>query len=284
MLTAYFDDSGTHAQSEIVLVGGICGTEWQLKSLDRMWAKLLERPLCGRKRSLRRFHMTECQDSRGEFERWNRAETDHFCYQLGTAIIESGVSAYGIACTRKDWDDLITGDVRAIFGSAEQMCIRNCFVQAIKWAEDTTFDRHMTFVFDNRPSHIQTDAQVVSHAFENGRVGEDGRPLSPQITGTAFLNSYQVRPLQAADLIAWELYQFANDIYAHGATEPNRLQLKRLMKEIGYFPAQITSRESIENIIDHVANQDQKKIKAAAEHFKIFDPSKPDFSHPGRLS
>jgi hypothetical protein len=47
MLTAYFDNSGTHASSNIVLVAGIFGTEWQLRSPDRLWQKHLERPLDG---------------------------------------------------------------------------------------------------------------------------------------------------------------------------------------------------------------------------------------------
>jgi hypothetical protein len=43
MLTAYFDDSGTHAGSDIVLVAGIFGTEGQLTSLERLWQHALSR-------------------------------------------------------------------------------------------------------------------------------------------------------------------------------------------------------------------------------------------------
>jgi hypothetical protein len=114
MLNAYFDDSGTHDQSSIVLLAGVFGTEAEMTSLERMWQKHLDRPLDGLKPPLTRFHMTDCQGSRGEFEGWSRTETDYFCHQLQTTIIDSGVSAYGIGCARKDWDDLVTGDMRAI--------------------------------------------------------------------------------------------------------------------------------------------------------------------------
>lgn len=144
MLTAYFDDSGTHEASRIVVVGGIYGTEWQLGSLEKMWVRHLERPLCGRKERLSRFRMYDCQNSLNEFTGWSRTETDYFVHQLGTAIIESGVAAYGIACVREEYDELMKGDVRAIFGSPEQMCIRNCFMKAIQWAENNTFDPEMT--------------------------------------------------------------------------------------------------------------------------------------------
>jgi hypothetical protein len=89
MLTAYFDDSGTHDDSNVVLVAGIVGTEWQLSSLDRLWKSHIEQPLCGRKERLRRFHATECHDSRGEFAGWTRTETDYCFHQLHDVLIES---------------------------------------------------------------------------------------------------------------------------------------------------------------------------------------------------
>jgi hypothetical protein len=268
MLTGYFDDSGTHESARIVLLGGLCGTEWQLTSLHKLWAKLINDPL-GQKPRLNRFHAYDCQNSIGEFIGWTRTETDYFWHLLQTAIIDSGVTPYGIACVRSDWDALITGDTRGIYGNAEQMCIRNCFVKALDWAQKNTFDPQMTFVFDNRPSNIQRDAQVVSHAFENGRPGE-----LPAVIGTAFLSSYKILPLQAADLIAWELYQFANDIYDGLATfgNPRRQQLRRMMDEL-HFEAQFATAESIKEIADFVAQRDPKMTKAAALHFRTFDPN-----------
>jgi hypothetical protein len=271
MLTAYFDDSGTHDSSRIVLVAGVCGTEWQIKSLDRMWGKIIENPLCGEKDPLRRFHAYDCDNSIGEFLRWKRVETDYLWHQLQTAIIDSGVSSYGVACGREDWDSLITGNARAIYGNAEQMCIKNCFVRALHWAQTNAFDPEMTFVFDNRPSSVQREAQVVSHAFKTGRPGE-----TPVVVETAFSSSKDVKLLQAADLIAWELYQFANDIYHGTATfaNPNRRQLRYLMENMR-VDAQFASRESITKHAEYIAAQDQKMIAAAAKHFTTFDPANP---------
>jgi hypothetical protein len=165
MLRAFFDDSGTHTggrdgPSKVVAVAGIFGTEGELRGLEAELQKHLDFPLCGRKQKLSRFHMTECQASDGEFAGWSRTETDYFCHQLGTTIVESGVGAYGMACSRQDWDELIVGDVRAVMGDAEGNCVRNCFLKATGWAQKYTCDPQMMFIFDDRPAR-QRENKVV---------------------------------------------------------------------------------------------------------------------------
>jgi hypothetical protein len=240
MLRAYFDDSGTHGvRSDIVLVAGIFGTEWAIDSLDRRWKLEIDNPLCGRKERVSRYHAYDCDNSIGEFAGWKRVETDHFYHRLQTIIIESGVAGYGVAVARKDWDELVTGDIRAVLGNPEGTCIRNCFVKTLDWARTHTFDPQITFIFDNRPSSVQRDAQVCSDAF--ARNSE-----APEIVGTAFLSSTKFRPLQAADMVAWELYRHANDILIEGMKTPKREQFDRLTRNMR-FVGQIAQRSQIQH-------------------------------------
>ena len=132
MITAYFDDSGTHGEkSDIVLVAGIFGTEARLRDLDANWKRHLDAPLDGLKDPISRFHAYECDNSTKQFERWTRTETDYFRQQLRETIIASGVAAYGMACSRKDWDAIITGDMRSVIGDPEGFCINQCFVKSL---------------------------------------------------------------------------------------------------------------------------------------------------------
>ena len=41
LLSAYFDDSGTHDQSQIVLLAGVFGTEAEMTSLEWLWRQEL---------------------------------------------------------------------------------------------------------------------------------------------------------------------------------------------------------------------------------------------------
>lgn len=269
MLPAFFDDSGTHeggrwGPSKVVAVAGVFGTEGELRGLEAGWRKHLDHPLCGSKPKLSRFHMTECQASDGEFTGWTRTETDYFCHQLGTVIVKSGVSAYGMACFRKDWDDLITGDARAVLGDAEGHAVRNCFLKATAWAQKFTFDPKMMFFIDDRPHH-QRENRIVFNVFRTQAMPP------PELVGLFFVTSYDFPALQAADLIAWEFYQYAKDTLESGRIElPKRQQFRRIRQGMFVFDLQIARRDSIQQIADNA--QRHPYLTEMAEHFRIFDP------------
>ncbi len=168
-------------------------------SLDGLWKEHLDRPLCGRKEPIAKSHMYDCYNSTGEFRGWKRTETDFFRHQLREAIIKSRVSAYCIGCVRKDWDDLMQGDMRGPHGDAEGFAIRHCFVKAIKWATENSFDPDISFIFDDT-GRLEREVRTVFHAFKVSTA-------SPNVVGLSLLSSREFLPLQAADLIAWEYYR-----------------------------------------------------------------------------
>ena len=187
-------------------------------------------------------------------------------------MIDSDVSAYGVATSRKDWDELVTGPMRDIMGTAEGFCIRNCFVRCTNWADRYSYDPQMRFIFDNRPSPVIRDAGTVYDAFRRF-------VTSRELTGITFENSTQTVLLQAADMIAWELYQHAKDILAEGRNfPPKRAGFRHLAREIK-FEGQIADRNSIKVMWDEVwSKKDSEQIVQIAEHFKNFDPNNPDYS------
>jgi len=275
MITAYFDDSGTHEQSDIVLVAGIFGTEGRMEGLDRNWKRHLDSPLCGRKDPISRFHAHDCYQSLGEFTGWTRTETDYFRHQLRTVIIESDVAAYGIACSREDYDELVSDDYRAILGTPEGFCINQCFVRSLGWVQANTFDPQMTMVFDNRPSPVQRYAGTVYDAFEKWT------EPPPQLTGYVFQSSKTIRPLQASDMVAWELYQYANEILLKGIRVPAHKEILHLRNNM-QFEAQIADRPSITKFVDYwkeKLGENSELLKQMANHFNFFDPENPDYSN-----
>jgi hypothetical protein len=151
MLTSYFDDSGTHDDSDVVVWAGLFGNQYQWQALDEGWAKKLQSPSPG-KCPIRRFHMWDCFHGEGEFLGWSRVAREFLAKELKDLIIANMLWGYGCAISRKDYDDTVQGDRRIVLGDAEGFCVRNCYYNAVNWARQSApYDRQLSFVFDNRP-------------------------------------------------------------------------------------------------------------------------------------
>jgi uncharacterized protein DUF3800 len=272
MISAYFDDSGTHTASDVIVVAGVLATEGRLELLERGWKRELANPIEGRKRPLKRFHMTDCFSSRGEYAGWSRTETDYHCRLLRELMIGNDISAYGVACSRKDYDEFIRGDLRDVLGTPEGFCIRNCFVRSLAWMDRTVYDPEIRFVFDDRPTPVKHDAAAAYDAYER-IIG------IKNLRGISFEGSLSTILLQAADLVAWEFYQHAKDVLAEGQIPIKRGGFNNLAREIK-FDGQIADRRSIEDMWENVwKDKDPEMLRQVGAHFRMFDPDDPDYSY-----
>jgi hypothetical protein len=271
MLTAYFDDSGTHDASEIVIWAGVCGNQFQWDAFSKAWGAKLKAPSPG-KPALSRFHMADCQDAREEFQGWSRTATDFLVHELGEIIIKTGLWGYASGVNRKDWDELIVGEVREALGDAEGFCVRNVYVKTTDWAKNWAGGGDLAFVFDDRP-HRRQENQAIFDLFQRGNkaAGE-----TSELVSITFASSQRILPLQGADMIAWELHSHAMDVFKGRTTikSPLRQQLLRFEKS-GRFRVQVATRESIEGIAKQ-ALLDQPVMKLTADYLRsqgIISPS-----------
>src|SRR6266404_6185001 len=105
--------------------------------------------------------------------------------------------------------------MKDIMGTAEGFCIRNCFVRAVMWADRNSYDPEMRLVFDNRPSPAIRDAAAAYDAYR--RFVENRK-----MAGVRFETSTPPVLLQAADVLAREMYEHAKDVFGEGNYFPPR--------------------------------------------------------------
>ena len=241
MLTSYFDDSGTHATSEVVLLGGVLGNQYQWEYFSDLWARKLKEPSPG-KPPLDRFHMAECQAADGVFGGWGRTATDFLVHELGDIILESGLWSFGSAIFRRDWKELASPEMQMARGDPEGFCVRSCYLAALDFSKTRAWDPDMAFVFDDRPHRLE----------ENRRVFNLFQKFGFKNTSLTFGSSSRILPLQAADLIAWEMYQHATAVWNGNAPksgEFSRKQFARLANS-GRCWFQLARRDDILSIIN----------------------------------
>jgi len=196
MLECYFDDSGTHGTSRVVVWGGIVGHKDFMRELEAAWKARLAEP-CEGKPPIRKFSSADLLAGREEFEGYNDAEKDRTRYLFRQVILDAGLSVLSYGASVTDWDQIMTGPARAQLGSAE----RFAFGQAIM---------HGCNVSKN-------DGVPVSFQFDLGRKFPDlDSMIHPALEASEIdqsLVSYGYSAvlgnmgLQAADLVAHETYQ-----------------------------------------------------------------------------
>jgi hypothetical protein len=269
MLSAYFDDSGTHDSAEIVVYGGLVGTDAQWAQFERAWKAKLDQPLPG-KAPLERFHMSRCMARRDKiFGGYSEIESETLAGDLTQIIFDSGVSGYACAIPKADWDALITGPMREVLGDAERNCVTNCIISTLKWARKNSGDGELAFVFDNRPHRTQANERIFSIFQRHFLSGEAGPPES----SIAFEASAKFVPLQGADIVAWEFYHRVSE-YHKGAPQPARPNFLRLL-EADKFKFNFLQRDGIEKTATLAGSH--KMIGAMAnlinQPTRVFPPS-----------
>ena len=91
MISAYFDDSGSHDDSRIIVYGGLIGTEDQWNSFLDKWEAKLAGPLPG-KVPLSQFHASRCLSRGKGFEDYTRDEAERLVRDLAKIVSDSDLS------------------------------------------------------------------------------------------------------------------------------------------------------------------------------------------------
>ncbi|MFT3986751.1 DUF3800 domain-containing protein [Aestuariivirga sp.] len=234
MITAYFDDSGTHSEDGLLVIAGLWGLQNQWEYLEQEWRKVLAEPCPGRG-PLDRFHMAHCQISseKSQFRGWRRVETDYVTRRFTDIISKSSVYGYCVGVSQKDWDENIQGRKRRYQGDAEHYAAAKCMIMI--QAMTSNLMRHesqLIFMFDPRIERAKLYEGLFAFLKDNDDRERKNilRPFHTQLHSFSFGSSKENVPLQAADIVAWEMYQSMSDAISGQNDRPIRDNLKRLIR------------------------------------------------------
>jgi hypothetical protein len=268
VLSCYYDDSGTHNDSDVVVWAALFGNKYQWAALDDAWGQALKSTPqnC---RPLTHFHMARCDNGSGEFgdgdgyQRWPISDREALAKELRRIINANMLRGFAIGVERKAWDKLITGNRRRILGDAEGWAIRNIIIFGIQWAisRQCECDPDLAMFFDRRRTgEIAAVYKAISDELFLRNLNLITKiPYTPDLSPVGFSEMSRTHPLQAADLFAWEFYQNVRDVVVNKAPdEPQREQMRELISNgKGRFSGAIIQKKQIRVLKDGAGSDEQ---------------------------
>ena len=241
MLCAFFDDSGTHASSAVVAMGGLLGTEEQWDVFESSWTSLLASPLPGKPR-LKQFHLSPCRARLDEFQDYGWAEIDLITHNFRKVILDVGLVTIACAVNKVAWDELIVGEIAAQTGSPEELCFHKCMESMLNTIRLRKPGESVFVLFDQG---VRRQLQDYAMFYESQREEH------PEISAIKFAPVAKIVALQGADMIATETYQYALEwIKNRESPVPNPHFRDYIKRELSH--GQIMDREQIKGIVDRV--------------------------------
>jgi hypothetical protein len=201
MLRAYFDDSGTHGESLITAISGFMAPANVWHRVERDWLEALAdyRSRYG----VTWYHAADVANWQGE---WRGAPLN-VCraapMQFAAVLGKANVLPVWAAVVNDDYKQYATPEFIARFPTPFDLCFHEAMGQLYRWCKENL---NATRVIPSVAHGDYLGRVVAAHRRYRGD-GDFSEYIGPLVIDTP----QSVVPLQAADLLAYEFYQWWKD-------------------------------------------------------------------------
>ena len=225
LYTAYLDESGTHEGSEIVSVAGFVAAALDWERLSADWQTTLA------DYGLEYFHMADFESRQGPYAAWTRACREGCLNRLLDTIFEHVSQSIACIIPKRSFDLTMSARAKLWCGDAYGLAALGCWRTLCNTAKDPRLDGVLAVTMESGA----LGRHAIGNIHAEGSKVADWRSANP-IRSLAFEDKRYFPPLQAADIMAYELYkqglrQFGYE--TRGVRYPLR-QLVRSPKQWGY--------------------------------------------------
>jgi len=228
MITVYFDDSGTHAESEIAVAACLVSNveRWGERGFAKEWAEILD---CAGIRN-EGFHMAEFEARRKPYDTWDEDKRGKVFTSLTDVIKKYAMCGMATAVIKQDYDRLVTGQLRQKLGNYHYtFAVESCLAYFEQWRAELRLSGAMQFNFDWMSQ--KSGKHEIVDLFDSIASGSAAVVFGIEPNGYAFLKRRTTLQLQAADILAWEANKYMRGFQFTGK-EP-RESFKSIVDEIG---------------------------------------------------
>jgi hypothetical protein len=256
MLAAYFDESGTHDDSDAVTVGGFVASRERWEAFEAEWKAFLQRE------SIKRFHRVDLECFQKEFHRdngWDEERRDRIVSEAQAIIGEHVRIGFVHSVIKSHYDEVVTDEsVRWKLGRHYYtFCAQACMRKLANWAAGTSHNEAINYFFEDGAKGGGELYQLMSKITKKkeARAAFRYRGLSfvpkwdETIDGVLFPGVVQ---LQSADLLAYEGFKLMENWYVGEVKRPMRESMSKLITMPFYIDNTFHDRRELEVLAERV--------------------------------
>ena len=217
MFTAYFDDSGTDGNSEIAVAACYISTKRGWDEFVQAW------DYARSEEEFAAFHMAHFVAPRAQghkpFCDWDNTKKDHVYSRLAKIVNENKWIGIASAVPKKVWDRT-PERIRQHYGREHYtFAVRMCLMRILDWREKCLISLPIRYVFDWEMSTAQKRKEISIIFDILGRNEPMAQKFGVEPGGYSFEHKEEFKPLQAADILAWQMRCHMQKIFPLGHDE-----------------------------------------------------------------
>jgi hypothetical protein len=205
LLEAYFDESGTHAGSAAVSVAGYIARPEQWIAFEPEWRKVLS------DFGLEFFHWSDCESAAAgtPYAGWSREKRRDAFAQLVDITNRHAIASVGCVIERSLYEKHVPKHIQRAYNGLYGLAAQNCadsaatLVKTRLAEKGISSDARIAYVFEASPGGVGQ----VSNLF-NENINDPVRRDFFRIQDFRFGLKKELPPLQAADILAYELFRY----------------------------------------------------------------------------
>jgi hypothetical protein len=219
MMEAYFDESGTHANSPVMCVAGYLFTEEQALHLDREWAETLT------EFGLSCFHMADCAHGVKEFSNLDGKKRTELVIRLVGIIKRRMEIGIAVSISETDFGRIDAPNWER--GGPYALAALQVLAAVVSWADKYSYTGKISYFFEAGHKH----QSLTNNAINLLRERDQKRGANYlRYHSHTFAGKTDLRPLQAADLLAYEWQKELRRINIPPRRRTTRRSLDSLLK------------------------------------------------------
>lgn len=252
MVTGYFDDSGTSAHDSVVAVAGYIGSLSQWEKFAREWRSHLS------KFNVTVMHRTDLESFHGEFVGWTPEQRTEFVSKAQQIIKRRTYVAIGNAVIKADFERMFPDRLKRFYGGAYGYCAILCLARAKRWFDKVKQQDPIDWVFEAGTDGSGQIAHLFNAVYANVQSRTDFRLCRWSFAGK------DEPQLQAADLIAYEVFKHATNRALAWPRRKVRLSLQHLVRPQDEDYLEFWLEEDLDTYLK--APEAQSLLKDLADH------------------